>query len=231
MTPSLTSAADVFEPVAADLFPPMSCRTKLQWGRKLLHVSAAVIGFLLYGVLGISRTAILTVLGAWVLIATTTEICRYRFPGFNTTLCRVFAPIMRERERRRISSASWYIASMWVVFLVCSRELSLIVLWLAGVGDTAAGVVGAKWGRLRLNTHVSVEGLLAAFVVSFVGAFGFAGFWLHEFQLAGVALVAFAALVALVGVLAESLFPQLDDNLVIPLLSAPTVWGLMQWFA
>lgn len=216
--------------VAPGVHPLMSCRTQLQWGRKLLHLSAAGVGLLLYGVLGCSRATILTVLGAWLMTATITELCRRRFPGFNVALCLFFAPIMRERERHRISSASWYIASMWMVFLLAPREVALIVLWLVGVGDTAAGVVGARWGRWRLTPHLSVEGMAAAFAVCFVGVYGMAGYWLPSLRFTGASLMAFVGLVALVGTLAESLFPHLDDNLVIPLLGAPTVWGLIQLF-
>ncbi len=231
MMRSLTNTAEILE--SESTIPevvPMACRTQLQWGRKALHVGAALIGLWLYGIVGLSRGWMLGVLGVWLVISITTEILRSRLPRFNTHLCRYFSGIMRERERYGISSATWYIISMWAVFLVCPKSVALIVLWLAGVGDTAAGVVGARWGRLRLNRHVSIEGMAAAFVVSFIGAIlmastGFAG--LHVAQ---VVVIPFAGLVALVGVLAESLFPQFDDNLVIPLLSAPAVWGLVNWF-
>jgi dolichol kinase len=224
-THSTAVAMPTIDPTAV----AMGCRTRLQWGRKAMHLSTALIGLWLYVWVDADRVGMLWLVSAWLVLALGVEWGRRRSHGFNARLCRLFAPIMRERERLRITSATWYLVSMLPVFAVFPKAVAGLTLWFVGMGDTAAGIVGTLWGRRRLTPHISVEGCLATFAVCFVGAWLFASMMDAE-AIGFGARMGFASTAAFIGTVAESVLNQFDDNLVIPLISAPALWGLTHLF-
>jgi dolichol kinase len=205
--------------------PVMACRTKLQWGRKVMHAMTGVIGMWLYAYLAVSKGFMLWFVGSLLTVAFTLELLRRASHHVNCRVCRYFKGVMRERERQAVTSATWFLASMFVVFAFFPRDIAVLSLLFIGLGDPAAGTVGARWGRHRINTHVSVEGSLAAFAVCALGTWLLAATALN-LSISGGALAIFVVLAGLIGMTSEATFKQFDDNLVMPLVSAPLLLGL-----
>lgn len=201
----------------------LASRKNLQWGRKLFHVLNGLFGFWLYGFSGAGRMGAVSVLAGFLSVACLIEIGRRLYPRFNEWLCCRLSGIMREREKVKISSATWYMFSILVVFLLCPRDVALLVLLFVALGDTAAGIVGSLWGRHKFSSHASWEGLGAGFVVCLASTMLFLVWGADQIDLSGWNFLIFSVGAASVGACSETLFKRLDDNLVIPLVSAPAL--------
>lgn len=204
----------------------LSSRTQLQWGRKLFHVMTGLFGLWLYGYSGLSESTVTWILFACFSGASTTELLRRLSPNFNRRLCNNMRGIMRERERNSISSATYFMGAMLVIFLIFPKDVNMLALYFTSVGDAAAGIVGSRWGRHRLAPHVSLEGCVAAFAICFVGCLGLTAFGLPNYRPQGLDLWLFSSGAALAATVAESCIKRFDDNLTIPLFSAPVIWLL-----
>lgn len=208
----------------------LPCRTQFQWGRKLFHTGNGLFGTWLYGFSGLSEWTVMGILAAFLMTGVVTEIVRWKSKRANEWVCKTFSGIMRESERGKISSATWYMGATLLVFLVFPKPVCILTLLFVALGDTAAGIVGVHWGRHKLSAHTSLEGSLAAFFVCFLATLLVTGLGLTTFHLAGASLFFFSFLAGLIGAFSEGIFKKLDDNLVISVVSAPLLLLLMRVF-
>ncbi|MBI4411961.1 MAG: hypothetical protein HY541_05710 [Deltaproteobacteria bacterium] len=208
----------------------LASRKNIQWRRKLAHAFNGIFFIYLFVYSGLPKAIIWTLAGGFIVWALSLETARHINPKINRWVCRWFAPIMREREKTSINSAIFYIVSMAVVYFTCPIEVSQLTMLFIAIGDPVAGIVGVTWGKTKITSHVSVEGSLACFAACAGLAAICAGF-LFEKTLPLPSLVLFSGLSGIVGAFAEASFKRLDDNLVMPLLSAPALWGLMKFFS
>lgn len=207
----------------------MSARENIQWRRKMFHCFSGLFFFYLFVYTGLSKT-FLHVLGwSFALFAISVETMRHLKPWINDWCCWIFEPLMREREKTKINSAVFYIVSMWLVYLVFPIEVSMLAILFIAIGDPIAGIVGTYWGKTKLKPHVSLEGSIACAVSCAMITFVCAGF-LFQNTLSLLPLIFCSLIGGLIGAFAESSFKKLDDNLVMPLLSAPFLWVLMMVF-
>ena len=209
----------------------LASRTRLQWRRKIFHTFNGLFGLWLWGYSGLSEFAVIMILATFLSFAIGTEILRRVYPPYNEMVLKMVGSMMRERERTQISSATWYMAAIMILFLFFPKVVGILALWYVAMGDTFAGIIGTRYGRHKLSTHLSVEGSLAAFTVCFVGTLFFARFGFDTFILTGSKLWIFSLCGGMIGAAAEASFKKIDDNLVIPLVSAPLLWGLTKLFS
>ncbi len=121
-------------------------------------------------------------------------------------------------------------SALFVMYFFPKPVVALSILYV-GVGDPAAGIIGSYFGKHKINDHASWEGLFACFMACFACTYLFTGTgFIEGFKISGLPLLGFAILGGLIGMLAEGLFPDLEDNLVIPLASAPALWVLLKLF-
>lgn len=201
----------------------------IQWARKLSHAFLGVLFLVLFVFSGWSPAVIWSFAGVFLVFCFTLEALRHFNPGVNQWVWRVFKPIMRESEKTKINSAMFYIFSMAVVYFVFPIQVAVVTMLFIAIGDPVASIVGLNWGKTKLAAHVSLEGFLACFftcaLMAFISATFIFATSLHPLLIAG-----FSLLGGLTGALAECSFKKLDDNLTMPLLSAPILWILMQLF-
>lgn len=202
-------------------------RHHLQWRRKIFHTGNGLLFLYLYYFAGLSRGFLLSLGLGLTLVTLATEFLRHSFPHFNEHVCRFFGPLMRSHEKQGINSAVYYIFAIYLVYVVFPIEVAVLTLLYVGIGDPVAGVVGTKYGRHRIKPGVSWEGFLACFGVCTVLTAVFCAFALSEVTLSGSSLVLFSLCCGFVAAKAESSFKNLDDNLVIPFISAPLVYLLL----
>ncbi|MBI2340685.1 MAG: hypothetical protein HYU99_10055 [Deltaproteobacteria bacterium] len=208
----------------------LASRKNIQWGRKLAHAFNGIFFIYLLVYSNWPETVVWGLTGGFIVWALSLETARHINPGINRWVCRWFGPIMREREKTNINSAIFYIVSMAVVYFTCPIEVSQLTMLFIGIGDPVAGIVGVIWGKTKITSHVSVEGSLACFAACAGLAALCAGF-LFPKTLPLLPLIFFSLLGGVIGAVAEASFKRLDDNLVMPLLSAPALWGLMKLFS
>ena len=208
----------------------LSHKKILQWRRKLVHLTMGLSFFYLFVYSGWPTAVIWWIAGPFIGLSFLLETVRHLHPGVNRRVLRVFGSIMREGENKKINSAVFYIFSMAVVWFTFPIEVAMTTLLFIAVSDPLAGMVGTYWGRHRISPNVSWEGSAACFISCTALAALCAG-RLFPHPLTGLALTSFSVLSGLIGALAEASLKRLDDNLVMPLISAPLLALLMRLFS
>lgn len=179
--------------------------------RKLIHLSSLWIPVAVYFLDRIYAAVLFALLAMGMLAY---EFVRRRDGALSTLLNNMFGSILRAHEKKSFAGATWMMIGVLLV-LAFPKMVAVTSLTVLVVSDTAAALVGRKYGRTRLVSGKSLEGTLAFFVsgllcVTLVGALT-----------GGVVFIAGAVGVALAA-LAE-LFTQkirLDDNISVTLACA-----------
>ena len=144
--------------------------------RKMLHLVFAGVPLALTA--GAPRDVVLAILGGTLAVAVVLEVARSRSAVVATTFTRAVGPLLREEERDRWTGATWLILVCLAAVWILPRADAIAVTWAAAVGDASAALVGIPLGgRLIPNNGrgKSVEGSAACFLVTFFGAYQFAG--------------------------------------------------------
>lgn len=176
--------------------------------RKLIHVTAALgaaaVAWLLPG------SAARTIITAMAALAVVIDFARLRLPVVSRTFQRVVGTMLRGRERHRLTGATTLAIGFAGAVLLFPTTTAAIAFLYAGLGDTAAALVGRAWGRHAIPGGKTVEGSLAFFAVAMM--IGLAA--------PGVAVVA-ALSAALVTTVVEA--GPGADNVWVPLAAAATL--------
>ncbi|MGV3625034.1 MAG: diacylglycerol/polyprenol kinase family protein [Archangium sp.] len=186
--------------------------------RSLLHVASGAFGVFAIEVL--PWNALLAIAGAWAVFAWGCEISRRVSPRINTLLMKVFGPVAHEHESHRVNSATWYASALLLLALTHEPLWCVAGVAVLAIGDPVAGLIGRRFGRIRLMHGRSLEGTAAFFFSSLLVVLPlFVAFHGVSF---GVAL-ALAAAAGLAGAIAELVSLRIDDNFSIPLSAAAGV--------
>lgn len=207
----------------------LSSKKTIQWERKLFHASLGVFFLYLFAYSGFSQTFIWSVAAPILFAFFSIEIARHFNLRFNALVCHSFRRLMRESEKTRINASIFFIISMAIVYFFFPIEVAILTMLFISIGDPIAGIAGVYWGRTKLSPHTSLEGSLACFIACALLA-AVCGTYLFDKTLPFVPLILFSLLSGMIGAAAEASLKKLDDNLVMPLLSAPALWVLMKLF-
>ncbi len=140
------------------------------------------------------------------------EIARFLFPRVNAKMVKWFKGIHREGELQELSGIFWLHFGFFVtVYLLPDRGAVLCGMGYLIFGDSAAALVGMRWGRHKILGK-SVEGSLAFICAGTAVGMLFVS---PVRALVGAAVGAIAELVPLPG----------NDNFWIPVVSA----GVLTW--
>jgi dolichol kinase len=184
--------------------------------RSLFHIGSGAFALLMLRVMP-SRAWLVAASGAFFVAAWTMEISRRKSPAVNERLMRFFSPIAHAGERHAVNSGTWFITALVLMAIFAplrAAEVGVVVLALA---DPAAGLIGRKFGRIRLRARRSLEGTLAfLFAGALAALVTLTAF--HAVPLPARILIALAAAAA--GAIAELGTTRLDDNFTIPLTAA-----------
>jgi dolichol kinase len=182
--------------------------------RSFFHICSAVGSALLVQHV-LSPRGMIWVAGAFTVAGWTMEISRRHSALANRLLMGVFKHVAHEHERHRINSSTWYTTALLLIALTLSPMACTAALLVLGLGDPAAGLVGRRFGRIRLANGKSLEGALA-FVAAGALAAG-AALALYYPALSPLSVLILALASAVAGALAELFFTRIDDNFSIPL--------------
>ncbi len=187
--------------------------------RSAFHVAAGLTSLALIRLLP-GRGWLFAAAAAFAASAWTMEIARRKSPAVNARLMRIFGPVAHAHEGHRTNSSTWYVTALAILALVApmrGAELGVLVL---GVADPAAGVVGRRFGRVRLAAARTLEGTLAFVGVGFLAGLG----WLLATGASLSPAIALAIIAAVVGAAAELVSSRrFDDNFAIPVSIAGSV--------
>ncbi len=173
-------------------------------GRKAIHLTALVIplgGY--FSPLELTRWILFSV----TVVALMAEYLRLSHQGVASVFERIFGSMLKHRERRFLTGSSYLLVSATACFFLFPRIIAVAALSFLILGDTAAALVGRRWGRKNLFGK-SLAGSLACLLACL---------------LVGLLLPGLPRQTGVIGALGATLFEllplRLDDNLIVPLAS------------
>ena len=185
--------------------------------RRVFHVVTTSAVALM--ALGLEREVMIIITASLTGTAIALELLRRRFPRLNDWFLSQVSVLTKESERSQILGSTYMAAASLIIFLFLEKEVAILALLYIGVGDPIAGIVGKRFGRLRIGSK-SVEGTLA-FAVG-AGAVGCA------LIAGGVDVPYWVALSgAGLGALVELAPSPLDDNLTVAPVSGVLMWAVI----
>ena len=205
---------------------PQAATSEHTWKRRAFHLCAALAIPIVALAFGYKPAVYFAAVAAATLAAG--EAVRLIVPAVNVRLLALLGAFFKPREKRSPTAATYLaLASLLVLFLF-GREIAALALLFTALGDPAAGIVGTRYGRLRIRVlgrrlgGKSVEGTLAFFAAGTAVALAL---WA-----AGVYGTLWPALAgAAVAAIVEFLPIPVEDNVTVPLASAAVMWLL--WVA
>ncbi len=191
------------------------------YARNILHVGSALFALTLVELV-LTPVGLIAVAGGFAVYAWSMEIARRHSPQFNERLMRLYGPVAHPHEWRRVNSATWYTTALLCLSLTGSTLLCSVSLVILGFADPAAGLIGRRWGRIRLIHGRSLEGSLTFLAVGGLAAVVVMMLWHPEVK--WPAMVAIALGASLPAAIAELVTRRIDDNFVIPMSAAAGAW-------
>jgi dolichol kinase len=159
------------------------------------------------------RSASIALLGGAVLVALAVEWARRQLPWARYQFLRRTRVMLRGHERHGLAGATAMAIAYLLALLFFPRVVAVAAMLYNGLGDTAAAVVGRRWGLHRTRWGKSWEGAAAALGVNLA---------------VGVAMPGILVLAAVVGAVASAALEFLplpgDDNLRITLGGGLALW-------
>ena len=181
---------------------------KSEYIRKLIHLSNLIIPISYYYVFQDKRFFLIS-LFFFVLIFLAIDFFRDKNKYIKILFNLFFNRMMRKHELDgALTGASWVMISAFFTILIFPKNIAILSLIFMSVGDTVAGLVGRRIGKLKIGEK-TLEGFLFGFLVCAIISYNYK-------------LIPFSISIygSLVGMIFEVLPLPLDDNLKIPLSSA-----------
>jgi dolichol kinase len=185
--------------------------------RTSFHALSGVMWALLYEY-WLDRGPLLWVLAGCLVFFVTDDVMRRWFPDRRSGFAvGVFRMLSRSSEASRMASSTWYTLGLMVGVALLPKPACLIGILVLAFADPAAGLVGRRFGGLRLYRDKSFVGTTAFFVVAF--AIAGASLAIQAPTLALAPRLWAAGAIALAGAVAELLGDHVQDNFSIPVVT------------
>ncbi|MFV2073670.1 MAG: diacylglycerol/polyprenol kinase family protein [Thermoanaerobaculales bacterium] len=182
----------------------------LQPWRRAFHFAGGLAVAWLVSTLSPQSAATRFIFGSLLAVALLGDLLRLRSEALNRIVFRVFHILLRPREVGS-PSLTWYMLGVFLVLWIPDEASVVPALLVLAVADPMAGLVGQTWGSHAFGKG-SVEGSLAFFLTAVGVLIPFVG-------------IVAALGVAVVATVAEMIPTPLDDNLLIPVITALSLWA------
>ena len=181
--------------------------------RKLLHLSNLVIPFT-YLFYFDSKVEALIILLPITLLASLIEYLRINSISVKNIFDKYLFSMLRNHEKSgKYTGATWVFISSTLSIGIFPKDIAIISLIYMSIGDTAAGLIGRKFGRIKIYNK-TLEGALAGFIVCLIVGL------MIDLNLSKTVV----AIGALSAAIIEFMPISIDDNLRIPLFSGTVMY-------
>ena len=178
---------------------------KSEFFRKGIHLFNLVIPFLYYYVFT-DKWEYLKILSLITLCFIIIDVCRHFIPIISSIFSFFFDKMLRDHELKgKLTGATWVMIASCVSIALFSKPVAILSLIYMSLGDTAAGLIGQKYGKHKIGSK-TWEGFAAGLVVCIIIAINY-NMLPKYIAITG----AFSAMIM------EILPIPLDDNFKIPL--------------
>jgi len=140
------------------------------------------------------------------------EIYRLTHPKINRKVYHKLHWILKEKERNKITTSTLFILALFLTILFFPKEIAVIALVFLIFGDSAAEIIGLRFGTFKLIGNKSLQGSLGCFIFCLIFGLIFAYYLQVAF---GIVLIGSLAVTII-----ELIPVKIDDNFTIPLVSA-----------
>ena len=181
--------------------------------RKLLHLSNLVIPFT-YLFYFDSKVEALIILLPITLLAFLIEYLRINSISVKNIFDKYLFSMLRNHEKSgKYTGATWVFISSTLSIGIFPKDIAIISLIYMSIGDTVAGLIGRKFGRIKIYNK-TLEGALAGFIVCLIVGL------MIDLNLSKTVV----AIGALSAAIIEFMPISIDDNLIIPLFSGTVMY-------
>ena len=181
--------------------------------RKLLHLSNLVIPFT-YLFYFDSKVEALIILLPITSFAFLIEYLRINSITVKNIFDKYLFSMLRNHEKSgKYTGATWVFISSTLSIGIFPKDIAIISLIYMSIGDTAAGLIGRKFGRIKIYNK-TLEGALAGFIVCLIVGL------MIDLNLSKTVV----AIGALSAAIIEFMPISIDDNLRIPLFSGTVMY-------
>ena len=177
-----------------------------EYYRKIIHIFNLVIPFTYLFFLE-SRFQVLRILVPLTLFAIVIEYLRVRLGVIKKIFNNFLISMLRVNEiDGKYTGATWVFIGSTLTIAIFPKEIAVISLVYMSLGDTIAGLVGRKFGKVKFYNK-TIEGTLAGLIVCLLSG--------YLIQLTLPLIVVFSG--AFAAMFIELLPLPIDDNLSVPL--------------
>lgn len=196
---------------------PTRSRKEIHFPRRFFHMMNGLVFILLYQFLFEDKSSLVTFMGITASLLFISEQIRIKYPEYGGVFSQLNGFLYRAEERFEIASAMPYVVSCLLVVFIFPKPIAVITILFLAVGDPLSAIIGIKYGKHKISSNRSFEGSFAFFTVAFLACFLVMAS--HESEWGKIFL--FAIFGGAIGVTADLIETRLDDNITIPLISAP----------
>ncbi len=172
--------------------------------RRLIHLGSSVLA-LVYWLSG--RETAIVIFAALTIGMLGIEAARMKTALGNRLYQRFLGAVTRPTEEHRFTGASYVFPGVLLAAILFSPTIAILSMLFMSVGDSAAGFIGQRYGRIPLGAK-TLEGTLACFLACLI--LTLPADITHTVALAGATGATLAEFVP---------WSVLNDNLVIPVAS------------
>jgi len=179
--------------------------------RKAIHVSMSVLPLSLFA---LGRDLGTALVATALTVAIAVDIVRLRCEAARKLFERLFGKSLRPHEKYELTGSTFMGISALVCVVLFTVPIAVTALLFLTIGDSAAALVGMRWGKTTLLPGKTLEGTLACLVSCSIIGIVVPGVPF----IAGIVGALVATTVELLGI------KTIDDNFGIPVLSALAMW-------
>jgi dolichol kinase len=179
--------------------------------RKVIHLGSSILPLLLFY---LPPETGITVAAAALILAIAVDVVRLRVPSVQAFFHEALGTALRPHEASELTGSTFLCLAALVCIVLFPVPIAVTALFFLTIGDTAAALIGQRWGRTPLMPGKTLEGTLACLVTCLLVSIAVPGVPF----LAGFVGAVVATIVELFGTAA------VDDNFGIPVLSALVMW-------
>lgn len=203
--------------------------------RKVLHSSIGFVTLYLYTI-GVQHQQLIPFFVGLFAILFANDYARMHNPEFNRKVVKFFTLIAREKEANEYNGTLWYVAGLFIVFVLYPKDICVMSCLLLSWADTAASTFGRMYGKYtpKISNGKSLAGCIASFVTGVVSCYVFYGYFVPQYndkvngpndifwtpESSKLSIHIYALLSGLVASVSEGIdIYKIDDNFTIPVLS------------
>jgi dolichol kinase len=133
--------------------------------RKLLHLSTALVPI---GYIFASRGIVIVSLFFLAFFSLIVDFLRLEIKPISKFFNRYLGKLLWEKEKNTLTAATHYAVAAFLSVYFFDKWIAIAVLLFLAFGDTAAHLIGVRWGKNRIGSEQSektIEGSFACMVI------------------------------------------------------------------